>query len=1446
MWDRILSIVFIILIVSPAIYGAASDGPSDRVSILRDAPGSFYLGETVPIRLIISATSDTNNSTVVDFIPEGFVVEDPGVAEIKNWEDFTELQWNLDLSGEVILEYYLRAEEAKNYTLGPAQISFPTNNTTSVYFEEETFIIEVEEVTIPSDPNSLNASITLEKEIYTTGETVNITIDLPENATVDLKIDIESQELFNETGNESFVYSFKPDLPGNFTASASITLYEENINLTVGFRVDSQPQETKNKQLSAATLSTDKDLVTICESINITISAQNNTSVTLTIRDQADELFNDEIEGFFYNYTPDRIGNYTVLANLFLLNETKNLTANFSVISGWCQEEPIHGKAEIGKSVKWTRKIFTSNNENISRSFNTSFELPEDATEVVVKDLKGIEENISVNEIKRRVMDLKEGYEYNVEAHINKTKEKEFNFNYTLRSEEHKVFTVEYETLAPYKEERIIQNRANYLKKVEVKSRASVHYQNVTTSTDIGEIEKSDIRLYWLNNSSREDVTDDPRYNVSISDTDGNEIMDMISWNVPRLSNQSFEVEADISIINVQSYPVVGGNWTVKFTTIGTGDHTITPINDTLFEQDLEFLELKCGDTILSPTYDGDRVFYSGYSCNETGYFTSKALTPGKHHLKFSFGSDTDYAHNYAVGDHWWNESWEYRMLINLTENSGSKLTDYQIPVTLNSSIFDFTKADSNGNDTRFTLYNATTDTETPIPHFIEVWNTTGQTVIWMNVTEIPASSTATVYIYYGNSGVSTGSDYESTRRKTYNIAEVYDSPTHAATTNIRDILEDAGYNVTLVDDGDVASGATDLSGYDMIVFGRPDMNANGLGEKLRSYLDDENIPIITGLEGGTIEQTYTSGLEVFGLNFTSEVQEENNNDGIIITDNTHYITSPFSTGDLIVYTSADYQASASKTGSIGNSLADREGETSYSSIQVIDAGTLDLNSVNTRQRITHLGFLYRNTNNDGDNLIERAVNWTGFRKYVSSEPTVNLGAEESSTTWMDYFGGSSGIDLSSNVTVSGGEVNLNDTTSAGTETLRPNAVGDETNIGDEDPNGIAHWDAVNDTTPDGDSTRIEKSCNGYATDLYNIQNHTVGSGTINKITVYALFTGPSGSYVVNTKTAIKTGGTVYERSVYTTTNRESGWVTASGEWTNNNSTGNPWTWDEIDDLQIGVSLDAGQILFCWSCYCTQVYVDVDYTLDPVYNSTGNITSLPMVPSSLGCWGKFYANDTINETLGTNITYNILDASDDSVLCTITSAQAAAGYDISSCASSATSIKLNARFTTSDTSYTPMLYDWNVTWYTSSQILVEVRNSSATGNLSGWSFPTGELGTAVTVPTQNSSAGTPTCTIYNAGNIDIDVWIYSSNFTDGSNEIDVSVNEKMVIRSDGNSTTINWGSVSEYVPYSSPGTPQITSLSQSIWKDLYFQLNLPLSAESGAYNATFYVDSAAS
>jgi hypothetical protein len=158
-------------------------------------------------------------------------------------------------------------------------------------------------------------------------------------------------------------------------------------------------------------------------------------------------------------------------------------------------------------------------------------------------------------------------------------------------------------------------------------------------------------------------------------------------------------------------------------------------------------------------------------------------------------------------------------------------------------------------------------------------------------------------------------------------------------------------------------------------------------------------------------------------------------------------------------------------------------------------------------------------------------------------------------------------------------------------ETLRPNGAGAETTITTQYPDSGAHWEKVDEETPDDLSTYIrEGTSSTYNRDLYNLPSHSEGAGTINSVTVYARVR--KGGIVARNlaKLCIKSGSTVSEseeKSVPTS------WGSISKSWDTNPATESAWTWDEIDDLQIGIALkryDATEYPTC-----TQVYVEVDY-----------------------------------------------------------------------------------------------------------------------------------------------------------------------------------------------------------------------------------------------------------
>ncbi len=160
------------------------------------------------------------------------------------------------------------------------------------------------------------------------------------------------------------------------------------------------------------------------------------------------------------------------------------------------------------------------------------------------------------------------------------------------------------------------------------------------------------------------------------------------------------------------------------------------------------------------------------------------------------------------------------------------------------------------------------------------------------------------------------------------------------------------------------------------------------------------------------------------------------------------------------------------------------------------------------------------------------------------------------------------------------------------TEILRPNAAGDETSIGYQNPSSGAHWGKVDEASPDELTTYVRNNyVTYYQRDLYNLPAHSEGSGTINFIKVYFRCVGlGTGGYA---KPSLKsnstvTDGTEVSLSLYPT------WTTFSEQWNTNPADSQAWEWADIDALQIGVSIKAANTSS--GAICTQVYVEVDYT----------------------------------------------------------------------------------------------------------------------------------------------------------------------------------------------------------------------------------------------------------
>jgi len=99
--------------------------------------------------------------------------------------------------------------------------------------------------------------------------------------------------------------------------------------------------------------------------------------------------------------------------------------------------------------------------------------------------------------------------------------------------------------------------------------------------------------------------------------------------------------------------------------------------------------------------------------------------------------------------------AFKYRRRIIITEQSGSDLTDYQVLIELDSSNFDFSKTQTNGEDIRFADANGNL-----LPYWIEEWDAVNKRAkVWVKVPTIPANSSVEIWMYYGNPKFPSASD---------------------------------------------------------------------------------------------------------------------------------------------------------------------------------------------------------------------------------------------------------------------------------------------------------------------------------------------------------------------------------------------------------------------------------------------------------------------------------------------------------------------------------------------------------------------------------------------------------------------------------------------------------------------------------------------------------------
>jgi len=649
-----------------------------------------------------------------------------------------------------------------------------------------------------------------------------------------------------------------------------------------------------------------------------------------------------------------------------------------------------------------------------------------------------------------------------------------------------------------------------------------------------------------------------------------------------------------------------------------------------------------------------------------------------------------------AHPDPWWNSNWQYRMLINITENSGSTLTNYQVPITLTTITFNYSKSNASGNDIRF----ATDGTE--CDYWIETWNTGGTSTIWVEVPSIPASSTTTIYMYYGNSVAGAASSESA----------VFDYVDRGDQTSSWTLAGSSGQNAT---EGNPSPGYYAASSSGSYMY----RNINLAPERIVTF----NIKS-DGLGNLFFLVNSTGAGQMYRLDTRGGTEYA----GFAATANWTSWNAPASGFNAAA--DAWYKLTIVITSSASATFYYEQTTSSSPSGFGTQLGT------------------YAITNNGGyiglvgDALGAAYTTWWDniiVRKYASSEPTVNPGQEESSTSWMDYLGGTAAISASTNITVSGGDVELG--TTSGTSTYDFSTA----------TAGTTKWGYI---CSDATSFSTGTFSPGSETEFSSAQYTSVSAPEETAYVETDTWDAKTHRFTFRINEAEGDVSQIYAQVKVMSEDPDDHrlyiWNYATTDWELLDSSTTQDTWeilegtksssvgDYIEDATGDVSIlfyiiDPGFASVRW-IRTDYAKVEVSYS---AYKSPGELKSTAITPEILGSWGNFTASH--NLPTGTDISYKILKAPDDSTLCTITAAQAAAGYNISSCAGTISSIKLYAELSTTG-SNTPTLHDWKVTWVANTPPTVddvELYSDSAMSTVANEMTPQAEYYLKVTVNDAN-------------------------------------------------------------------------------------------------------------
>jgi len=234
-------------------------------------------------------------------------------------------------------------------------------------------------------------------------------------------------------------------------------------------------------------------------------------------------------------------------------------------------------------------------------------------------------------------------------------------------------------------------------------------------------------------------------YNIRNLSSEGIELSNSVT--VTSLSYGDFELSVDTGTLISVDVDTIDQNPSKQFTNVRFGTGVATGTNVKLSGSSSNFWDF----TLHFGGFDGEPYDSDGVdACGAVRWDDSTCLEVSQANYRFR----SDDGGEGAPSNEWLDADWSYRKRITVSNSNSTTLTDYpvRIAVPYESEML------STYNDLRFTDSSGTTT----IPFYIESY-TAATATVWVKIPSLPQNSSASVFVYYGNSFAANDEDGSAT-----------------------------------------------------------------------------------------------------------------------------------------------------------------------------------------------------------------------------------------------------------------------------------------------------------------------------------------------------------------------------------------------------------------------------------------------------------------------------------------------------------------------------------------------------------------------------------------------------------------------------------------------------------------------------------------------------------